>query len=531
MKFLKLTQSLAEFSTLRLVLGDQLNASHSWFREQDQQVVYLIAEMRQETDYVRHHVQKVLSFFAAMEAFATALINAGHQVMYLTLDDTQHSRSLQHLLDEVSSACGISHFEYIQPDEYRLSEQLKTWVAQHPEYTSRCVDSEHFYIPFHSLAEYGQAGKHQRMEFFYRKLRKRFAVLMDGDKPTGGQWNYDLENRQKLNSGAIKVLPSPLLFANDVCKLRARLTRHQVSTIGVGSDRLLWPINRQQALELLRFFCRELLPNFGRFQDAMIAKQPGFADPSWSLYHSRLSFCLNSKILTPRQVVNMAINAYIERPDVITLPQVEGFVRQILGWREFVRMIYWLNMPNYASLNGLAAQRDLPSWFWNGKTQMNCMQQTIRQSLDYGYAHHIQRLMVTGNFCLLAGIDPDQVDNWYLGIYVDGIEWVEMPNTRGMSQFADGGILASKAYSASGNYLNKMSNYCKSCHYQMKLKVGDNACPFNSLYWRFMVEHQSTFSRNPRNAMVYNNWRRQSVEMQQQVIAQADYYLANIEDL
>ena len=250
-----------------------------------------------------------------------------------------------------------------------------------------------------------------------------------------------------------------------------------------------------------------------------------------SLYHSRLSFALNAKILHPLYVIKRVISEYEKRPNEISLSQVEGFTRQILGWREYVRAIYWINMPDYAVKNQLQAKNKLPSYFWNSSTKMNCLSHSLKQSLETAYAHHIQRLMVIGNFCMLTGINPDDVDNWYLGVYIDAIEWVEMPNTRGMSQFADDGIIATKPYAASGNYINKMSDYCKSCQYDVKQKVGDKACPLNSLYWHFMNRHRDRLEKNPRIGMVYKNWDKQDKTLQEQTLQQAIYYLNNLEAL
>ena len=255
------------------------------------------------------------------------------------------------------------------------------------------------------------------------------------------------------------------------------------------------------------------------------------SEHKWSLYHSRISFALNCKMISPAQVIERAIQAYRDQPERIDLAQIEGFVRQILGWREFVRGIYWINLPEYPSMNALNADRDLPPFFWSGETKMNCMKQCIDQSLEYAYAHHIQRLMVIGNFCLMAGIDPKQVDAWYLGIYIDAIEWVEMPNTRGMSQFADGGLLASKPYSGSGQYINRMSDYCKGCHYDVKKRSGDNSCPFNSLYWDFYDRHQDKLGKNPRVGMMYRVWGKMSPEDQAAILKQADYYKKHVEQL
>ncbi|MBE1276865.1 cryptochrome/photolyase family protein [Enterovibrio baiacu] len=518
-------------SRLRLLLGDQLNASHSWFREQNDQTLYVIAELHQEANYVPHHVQKVCAFFAAMSAFAQALQQAGHRVLHLTLDDTAPFSDLPALLTHLIEQHGVSTFEYQLPDEYRLREQLSVFASSLP-IDANAVESEHFYLSDQELPKDFKQGKRHRMEAFYRKMRVRFNLLMDGENPEGGQWNYDADNRNKLKAKDIDEVPEPLLFGNDVADILARIERHDIRVIGKPDSNLLWPITRSQANELLAFFCQHCLPNFGRFQDAMT----GQADDEgkrkqWSLYHSRLSFALNSKILSPQHVVDMAVYHYQTRPEAISLAQVEGFVRQILGWREFIRGIYWANMPDYATLNTLSAARDLPSWFWTGNTKMACMKHAIEQSLDYAYAHHIQRLMITGNFCLIAGIAPEQVDEWYLGIYIDAIEWVELPNTRGMSQFADGGIVGSKAYAASGNYVKKMSDYCGNCHYKVAKTTEDDACPLNALYWHFMDKHQADFGSNPRTKMVYANWNKKTDEQQGLVLERAERVLRGIEEL
>ncbi len=528
-----------KYQRLRLILGDQLNASHSWFKDKDPDTLYLIAELRQETDYVVHHVQKICAFFAAMQQFAQALSSAGFNVLHLDLDDTQAFDDLPHLLSILIDTHHIQKFEYQLPDEYRLRQQLADFSAG-LVIASSSVSAEHFYLADQELPKHFSAGKKHRMEAFYRTMRKRFAILMDGDgNPEGGAWNYDANNRNKLKANDLAGVPKPLLFANDVTEVLARLERHQIKTIGRADTSLLWPINRQQAKELLDYFCRYGLPLFGSFQDAMTGQlnQRG-NNKQWSLYHSRLSFALNSKIISPQLVVDTVLAHYRAQKDQllssephIDISQVEGFIRQILGWREFIRGVYWVNMPEYASLNTLSATRALPSWFWTGKTKMKCMRLAIEQSLDYAYAHHIQRLMITGNFCLLAGIDPAEVDAWYLGIYIDALEWVEMPNTRGMSQFADGGIVGSKAYAASGNYVNKMSDYCGSCHYKVTKITGSDACPLNSLYWRFMSVNKEALGNNPRNAMVYANWNKKTPAQQQAVLAHAENCLTQIERL
>lgn len=517
---------MSKTHTLRLVLGDQLNASHSWYQQVDPGVLYLIAELRQETDYVKHHVQKLCAFFAAMEAFSLALSKAGHRVSHLTLDDTREYTDLADLLTHLCRHHQVTRFEYQRPDEYRLQQQLAQFSAGEDVSVSVC-DSEHFLLPFDEIPDYFARGQHHRMETFYRKMRKRFVILMEDGEPTGGRWNFDAENRNKLKTADLKSIPEPLVFANPVDRVLQRLDKHKVSYFGSCEQHLLWPVTRAQAKQLLTYFCTHCLPSFGRFQDAMTAN----SEHSWSLFHSRLSFALNAKLLHPMQVILAALDAYKKTGSQITIAQVEGFVRQILGWREYIRGVYWANMPEYAEQNSLAASRVLPEFFWTGDTRMRCMQQAISQSLRYAYAHHIQRLMITGNFCLLFGIEPAQVDAWYLGIYVDAIEWVEMPNTRGMSQFADGGIIATKPYAASGNYVNKMSDYCKDCHYDVKRKDSEDACPFNSLYWHFMQRHRARLNANPRIGMVYRNWDKLNGATREAILKRADAIIANADKL
>ncbi|MGB1244400.1 MAG: cryptochrome/photolyase family protein [Porticoccaceae bacterium] len=517
---------MSQFHTIRLILGDQLNRHHSWYSSKDDGVLYLMAELHQEATYVKHHIQKLCSFFAAMADFAQSLKADGHQLCYFSLDDSAQFDSLGHVVSSLCEQYKVRRFEYQAPDEYRLAQQLQA-LDLGADSEIFCCDSEHFLLPKNEINQYINAGVHNRMESFYRKMRKRFYLLMEGDQPRGDRWNFDGENRQKLKAADLAEIPEPLLFSNDVSDILQRLARHNLASIGTGSEQLLWPINEQQAVQLLDFFCRHCLPNFGRFQDAMTRH----GENRWTLYHSRLSFALNSKLLHPMQVIEAAI-AYFESGEAdIDLAQIEGFVRQILGWREYVRAVYWANMPDYAGLNALDAQRDLPEFFWSGETKMACMQQAINQSLDYAYAHHIQRLMVTGNFAMLAGIDPDQVDNWYLGIYIDAVEWVEMPNTRGMSQFADGGLIATKPYAASGSYINKMSDYCGDCHYSVKERTSEKACPFNSLYWHFMQRHGDKFSRNPRTAMAYRSWEKMDGDIKRQLLERGEYCLENIEYL
>lgn len=515
------------YKTLRLIMGDQLNASHSWYSQSDDSVLYVIAELHQEASYVKHHVQKIAAFFLAMQAFADALKKANHNVLHLTLDETASYQDLPDLLHQLCTKFQITHLQYQRPDEYRLLSQLAKMTSQGPKISYSCVDTEHFIVPFETLKKYFSAGKATRMENFYRKIRTQHQILMEDDQPLGGQWNYDVDNRNKLKKADLADIPAPLLFDNKVSAVLERLEAHKIEHFGAIGDVLIWPITRDQSLQLLDYFCEHGLPQFGRFQDAMTGK----SEHAWSLYHSRISFALNAKILSPMYVIKRAIAAFESRPAEISLAQIEGFVRQILGWREFVRGMYWANMPGYSDLNALDATRDLPSYFWAGETKMNCMQQSLKQSLDYAYAHHIQRLMIIGNFCLLTGIDPAQVDEWYLGVYIDAIQWVEMPNTRGMSQFADNGLIASKPYAASGSYINRMSDYCGDCQYSVKEKIGDNACPFNSLYWNFMDRHKEKFGRNARIGMVYRNLDKMESELRTQTMGRAHQLLENLNNI
>jgi deoxyribodipyrimidine photolyase-related protein len=361
------------------------------------------------------------------------------------------------------------------------------------------------------------------MESFYRQMRKNHSILMDGANPVGGKWNFDADNRKKIPANHVVSLP--LLFSNNTSEIEIELQKANVKTIGnVNSKQFLWPINRSQSLELLEFFVEHCLPFFGTFQDAMQQNQ-------WSIYHSRLSFSLNTKMISPREVIDAAIEAWEKNRTEISLNQLEGFVRQILGWREYMRGIYWAKMPEYATLNFFENSASLPDWFWTGKTKMNCLSQAINQSLDFAYAHHIQRLMITGNFALLAGVHPDEIDAWYLGIYIDALDWVEITNTRGMSQFADGGIVGTKPYVSSASYIDKMSNYCGNCHYKKELKTGEKACPFNSLYWNFYDRNEDKLANNPRIGMMYNVWRKMDQTQKTALLKQAEVYLNKINEL
>lgn len=509
--------------TLRLLLGDQLNSQHSWFRKIDDDILYVMMEVRQETDYVAHHIQKVLAFFAAMRNFAQELQQKGHQILYLTLNDPENRQNISENLQWLIEKYKIQHFEYQLPDEYRLDEQLRLF-CENLSISYKSYDTEHFLTERHTLDKFF-GSKNYLLESFYRMMRKKYNLLMqENGEPIGNKWNFDTENRQKYKYQV--PVPKNIVFENDITEILSSLESQQVKTIGLPpkNNLLNYPISRKQSLNLLQHFAEKLLPHFGTYEDAMHTQEP-------HLFHSRLSFALNVKMLHPLEVLQTCIEAWQNNPEKITIAQIEGFVRQILGWREYMRGVYWAKMPDYAKKNFFEHTAPLPKWFWTSETKMNCAKHAIKQSLSEAYAHHIQRLMVTGNLALLLGVCPDEVDKWYLGIYIDAIEWVEITNTRGMSQYADGGLLASKPYTASANYIDKMSNYCENCYYDKKKRYGEKACPFNSLYWDFHIRHQDKLARNPRIGIVYQNIAKMPQTELNAIRTQANFYKDNQDNL
>lgn len=508
--------------TLRFLLGDQLNIQHTWFQEQQNDVEYVLMEVRQETDYVRHHIQKIVAFFASMRAFAEKLRQEGHQVIYWQLEHPEQKGSLienlQHLIQKES----FNKFEYQLPDEYRLDEQMRAF-CENLSIEWQVFDTEHFLTERHFLQHFFKNKKTYLMESFYRQLRKKYDILMEDSKPLSGKWNYDAENRKKYK-GEVPI-PTTLDFRKEVSDIVQLLKNQEVQTIGqIDLENFNWVTSRKEALQLLDFFVENNLSYFGTYQDAMLQEEP-------FLFHSRLSFALNIKLISPLEVIQKSVAHWEQNQEKISLAQIEGFVRQILGWREYMRGVYWAKMPEFAQKNYFELENPLPEFYWTGNTKMNCLSQAIKQSLNTAYAHHIQRLMITGNFALLAGIHPDFVDEWYLGIYIDAIEWVEITNTRGMSQFADGGIVGTKPYVSSANYIDKMSNYCAHCFYDKKKKYGEKACPFNSLYWNFYEVHREKLSKNPRIGMAYRMLDKMEADEKQKILNQASHYLADINAL
>ncbi|MDN3596531.1 cryptochrome/photolyase family protein [Zunongwangia endophytica] len=494
----------ATLKRLRLILGDQLNHQHSWFKEEQENTTYVFMEMRQETDYTVHHIQKIVGFFLAMRNFAEYLRERDHDVIYYHINDNGNQQDLAKNIERLIAEKDIEQFEYQLPDEYRLDEQLKE-ICESLSIDSEVYNTEHFLTKRNDLENFYKGKKQMTMEYFYRDMRKKYDIMMaTRNDPEGGKWNFDKSNRKKWKGSP--EIPHERGFRKDISALLEEIEEAEIKTMGnINGKSFNWPTSREDSLSVLNYFCKNLLVHFGDFQDAL------HTDKAY-LFHSRLSFCMNTKMLSPKEVIDSVVGYYYDHTEEIDISQVEGFVRQILGWREYMRGIYWLKMPGYRRSNKLDNQNKLPDFYWDGNTKMNCLHHAVTQSLDNAYAHHIQRLMITGNYALLTQCHPDEVDAWYLGIYIDAIEWVEITNTRGMSQFADGGIVATKPYVSSGSYINKMSNYCKSCHYSVSKKTEEDACPFNSLYWNFLDDKKEYFKDNQRMNMMMSLLEKKSPE-------------------
>ncbi len=500
---------------LVLVLGDQLSPAIAALREADRdRDVVVMAEVADEAAYVPHHPKKIALVFAAMRKFASRLEADGWRVAYARLDDAANTGAISGELIRRAAEHGAEEVIATTPGEWRLIEALDALplpVRQMPD--------DRFLTSSGSFAKWAEGRKELRMEWFYRGMRRKTGLLMDGDAPAGGKWNYDSDNRKPAPDDAQP--PRPPVFEPDAVVgevldlVEARFDANfgDLRPFGFATD-------RTQALEVLDHFVAHALPRFGDYQDAMIAGEP------W-LWHAVISPYLNIGLLDPLEVCRRAEAAW--QDGAAPLNAVEGFIRQIIGWREFVRGIYFLEGPEYTSRNALAHDRPLPAVFWGGETRMGCLREVVGQTRAQAYAHHIQRLMVTGNFALLAGIDPRAVHEWYLAVYVDAFEWVEAPNTIGMSQFADGGVVASKPYVSSGNYIAKMSDYCDGCAYDVKAKTGEKACPFNLLYWHFIDRHRDRFETNPRMAVIYRGWDRRDPEARARILGEAEAWLGRLD--
>ncbi|HEY9193846.1 MAG TPA: cryptochrome/photolyase family protein [Methyloversatilis sp.] len=488
---------MAELRQLVLVLGDQLDLDAAAFDGFDaaRDAVWM-AEVAEESTHVWSSKPRTAIFLAAMRHFAQALRAAGRTLYYTRLDDSANQGSLQAQLRTDIERLRPARLVMTAPGDWRVLQAIKA-LARAQGLPLDIREDRHFYCSVHDFAAHAQGRKSLRMEFFYREMRKRHGVLMEGDQPEGGQWNFDADNREAFGASGPGAVPPRTVFEPDALTREViALVEGRFATHPGRLDGFAWPVTREQALVALQRFIIERLPLFGRYQDAMWPGEP------W-LYHAHLAAALNLKLLNPREVVAAAVAAY--RTGTAPLAAVEGFVRQILGWREYVRGIYWTRMPGYAALNALDAHEDLPAWYWTGATDMACLRDAITQTLRHGYAHHIQRLMVTGLFALMYGVQPQQVHAWYLAVYVDAVEWVELPNTLGMSQYADGGLMASKPYVATGKYIQRMSPHCRGCRYDPAQRTGDGACPFTTLYWDFLMRHEPALAANPRMALQVKN--------------------------
>lgn len=482
---------------LIIILGDQLDHEHPALRSADPaQDAIVMVEALDEGSHVASHKHRTTVFLSAMRHYAQHCREQNWTVRYHEL-----SAERQQIIDGIAATLDeypCQSLWAVEPGEWRLKQALADFAAER-DIALRWFDDDHFLCDADTFRAWAKDRKQLTMEYFYRAERKRHDILMDGDDPVGGAWNFDKDNRKSFPAKGPGMLPEPPRFAvDDITEAVIADVNTAFPDAPGSTDNFFWPVTREQALEALNRFIEERFVGYGRYQDAMWSGEP-------FLYHALISSALNLKLLNPREVVEAAVVAYERNPDAAPLAAVEGFVRQIIGWREFIRGVYWLKMPGYKSLNHFDHQHALPEWFWDAKTDMNCLRQSIGDTLQNGYAHHIQRLMVIGNYATLAGLLPQAVCDWYLGIYVDAVEWVELPNTLGMALHGDGGVVGSKPYVASGAYINRMSNYCKGCQYDVKERAGDNACPFNTLYWDFMHRHRKALSGSPRMNMVLKN--------------------------
>ncbi len=477
-----------------------------------------MVEVVEEATYVRHHQKKIAFLFSAMRHFADELRVDGWQVDYVRLDDSGNTGSFTGEVARAAAHLKPARVLVTEPGEWRVLELMRGWSAA-LGLPVEILPDDRFICSIDRFKAWAGTRKQLRMEYFYRDMRRETGLLMEGDQPVGGQWNFDHDNRKAAKPDLF--VPEPLRFENDaitrdVLDLVARRFGNHIGTL----EPFWFAVTRTDALRAVDHFIDVALPSFGDYQDAMLTGQR-------FLFHAVVSMYLNAGLIGPQEVCGKVEAAYGKGG--IPLNAAEGFIRQVIGWREYVRGIYWLKMPEYVDQNYFGHTRPLPDFYWTGQTDMKCLREAVTQTIEEAYAHHIQRLMVTGNFALLAGIDPKAVHEWYLAVYADAYEWVELPNTLGMSQFGDGGVLASKPYAASGAYINRMSNYCKGCHFDVKQRTGPQACPFNALYWDFLSRNRSKLGGNPRMGQMYATYDRFAPEEQIRIATSAATFLATLE--
>lgn len=505
-----------QIRSLYLILGDQLTTESSFFEDYDSSKdVIWMAEVKEEATHVWTHKARIVMFLSAMRHFKEELISKGMHFSYTEMTTDSQPTSLSLELSKFLKSTKCSSVKVRKPGEHRVEMLLKNAVSENG-LTLEILEDDHFLSSIEEFKLYAKDRKQLRMEYFYREMRKKYKILCKNDEPEGGDWNYDSENRKSFSKEGPGLLPIPIAFPPDkITKQVIKLVNKIFPDHPGDLNYFDWPVTLSQAEDTLKDFLDNRLNQFGDYQDAMWMNEP------W-LYHSRLAAALNLHILHPLKVITQA-EKYLKSGKA-PLAAVEGFIRQILGWREYVRGIYWLYMPQYLERNTLNANHDLPAFFWTANTDLNCLNQAIGQTLKHGYAHHIQRLMITGLFCLLYGVNPTQVHEWYLAVYVDAVEWVELPNSLGMSQYADGGVMASKPYIASGKYIDRMGNYCKNCKYDPAKSVGEDACPFTTMYWDFLMRHEKLLSSNPRMGMQVRNLNRLSDNTKEDIKSQANAF-------
>ncbi|WP_336986942.1 cryptochrome/photolyase family protein [Altererythrobacter aquiaggeris] len=480
------------------ILGDQLTRTLASLRGRTKDdTVILMMEVREEATYVKHHKIKIALIFSAMRHFAAELEDAGWSVDYVALTDDGNTHSFSGEVERAVKRHSPREMKITESGEWRVQQAMKQWAGD-VSCPVEILDDDRFLCSIPEFFGWAQGRKSLRMENFYREMRRKTGLLMDGDGPEGGEWNYDKENRAPPDKDMSP--PDTPKFSPDeiTCEVMALVESEFGDHFG-KLDNFGWPVTSSDADKALEAFIEQRLPSFGKYQDAMV-------HGSDDLFHSMLSTSINLGILDPVECCEKAEEAY--RNGKAPLNAVEGFIRQIIGWREYIRGMYWLEMPELAEANALDANRPLPDFYWTGETDMRCMADCVRSTRDNAHAHHIQRLMILGNFALIAGVTPQEVEAWFLVVYADAYEWVELPNVAAMALHADGGKLATKPYAASGNYINKMSDYCKKCHYSPAKKTGEGACPFNPLYWDFMVRNRKFLEKNPRVSRVFSTWDR-----------------------
>lgn len=512
---------------LILILGDQLNLDNPALEEFDPaQDQILMVEAAGEATHVWSHKARIVLFLSAMRHFAELLVPQGFNPIYLKLGEHAYTNLDSAWRDRIQQL-NPQKVIVCEPGEYRLLQGLVK-LCHELKVPLAVRDDSHFMCSRSEFLRWAGKGKSMRMEFFYRWMRKQHHVLMEGNEPVGGAWNYDADNRLSFGKQGPQHIPAaPKVEIDDLTHEVLADVEHYFPDHPGSLQHFIWPVTREDALKMLDDFIQHKLAGFGPHQDAMWQSESLEYSPF--LWHSLIASSLNLKLINPREVIAAAEQAYKSRQ--LPLASVEGFIRQVLGWREFIRGVYWLDMPGMAESNYYQHERKLPLWYWTGNTHMNCLRQTIEQTMQYGYAHHIQRLMVTGLFGLLAEINPREVEAWYLAVYVDAVEWVELPNVAGMALYANGGRFTSKPYVASGAYIKRMSNYCSGCRYKPEIKTGSQACPYTTLYWNFLIKHYDEFVYNPRTALMVKNVDRFTDEEKAAVVAAAASVLNRLEEL